>query len=723
MAYTSPSRVLDIRANVQLTSGESFSLTKDQLMSYELSNDMGYEGLPLGSVSSASFRLETENIGRKYADTELDMAKVTVEQGIVENGVTAWHPFGVWYVNDADAPEQSVGITLFGSDALGTHFSATFMDNGHYPTTLGSLAQTVCLLAGVELKRIDGEIKFPNAAVEVKTKPEWHEGTTLRDVISYIAICAGGFARIDRSGELEILSFIDGKRGYPLTPDVYKTYTPQKNRHFKLNCIEVMLKKDDEEYSRFAVDDSIKSDATNTIQIDYNPLLTEEIVNSIVSELSTIEMVGASLTWGGDPTVMCADFYEITTLKGEKVNFMVTDQTYEFSGGLFVTEYSNMPTENSEGRTFSTSTNLYDRNGNINAERLNGLDKSIVNATVGHFEHLTAETAEFDALVSAYINAVNLVSQNMTTDTLTATVANIINATIEKIKSEEITTDELYAAIAEIVALKVGALTAESIETDSLAAALAKFTVLTAGTAEFDKTTIQHLVAQAMNLQFGSMEQVFIKNLAVEYAQMVGATIGNLVVKASDGKYYRIDVDVNGFVTATEQAVSEGEIGAGTTDDGRVIVETNITAENLNAGNILATYALINKIQAATIDVDEIFAREAFLTKLITSKIFANDGTLEIISNITDEMQKWFKFDMSRGLIIRKPAYTDADGVEHPASKWYTVTDEIGYHIYNTEQSEPAGSFQRGGLKTTGVQIGDIVAKNDTNGGWVWTDP
>ena len=722
MAYTSPSRILDIRANVQLTSGESFPITKDQLMSYELNNDMGYEGLPLGSVSSASFRLETENIGRKYADTELEMAKVTVEQGIVENGVTTWYPFGVWYVNDADAPEQSVGITLFGSDALGTHFSATFVDNGHYPTTLGSLAQTVCLLAGVELKRINGEIRFPRAAVEIPEKPDWPEGVTLREVIGYIAVCAGGFARIDRSGELEILSFADGKRGYALSPDVYRTFNEQKNRRFKLNCIEVMLNKDDEDYSRFAVDETIKSDATNTLQLDYNPLLTEAIVNTIVTELSSIELAGGVVTWGGDPTVMCADWYEITNLKGRTTRFMVTDQSYEFSGGLFVTEYCNMPTENSEGRTFSTSSNLYNRNGQINAERLNGLDKSIVNATIGHFEHLTAQTAEFDALVAAYLNAVNLVSQNMQTDTLTATTANIINATIEKIQAGEITTDELYAAIAEIVALKVGTLTADSINTDSLAAALAKFTVLTAGTAEFDKATIQHLVAQAMNLQFGTMERVFIKNLAVEYAQMVGATIGNLVVKASDGKYYRIDVDVNGFVTATEQAVSEEEIASGGTTDGRPIVETNITAENLNAGNILATYALINKIDAATIDVDEIFAREAFINKLITSRIFANDGTLEIISAVTDEMQKWFKFDMSRGLIIRKPAYTDENGVNHPASKWYTVTDEIGYHIHNTEQAEPAGSFQRGGLITTGVQIGDMLIRSDGNGGMVWTD-
>lgn len=719
MAYTSSTRTLDIRANVLLPSGESFTITKDQLMSYELSNDIGYEGLPLGSVSSASFRLETENIGRKYSETEFDMAKVTVEQGIIENGVTTWHPFGVWYVNDADAPEQSVGITLFGSDALGTHFSAKFVDNGHYPTTLGSLAQTICTMAGVQLK----SVAFPNAAVSVAKKPEWDESVTLRDIISYIAICAGGFARIDRTGKLEILSFIDGNSGYVLTPDTYRTFTEQKNRHFKLNCIEAMLDKDASEYSRFAKDGNIKSNATNTLQVDYNPLLTENIVNTILNELSTIEMVGASLTWGGDPTVMPADWYTVTTLDGKAVNFMVTDQSFEFTGGMFVSESCNMPTENSEGRTFSTSTNLYNQNGQINAERINGLDKSVVNATVGHFEHLTAATAEFDALVTAYLNAVNLVSQNMQTDTLTATLANIINATVQKLDAGQITTDQLYAAVAELIALKVESLTATSIETDRLAAAIAQFSVITAGNAHFDQATIQHLVAEAMNLEFGSMNQVFIKNLAVEYAQMVGATIGNLVIKASDGKYYEINVDLNGHVTATEKTVTDPEISQGTTEDGRVLVETSITAGELNAGNILATYALINKIQAASISVDELFAREAFIAKLVTSQIFADGGSLEILSNVSNSVQKWFTFDFDRGLVIRKPAYTDAGGVQHPASNWYTVTDEVGYHVYNVEQAQPAGSFQRGGLITTGVQIGDIIAKRDTNNAWVWTDP
>lgn len=718
MAYTSQTRTFDIRANIQLISGETINLTKDQIISYSLNQDMGYEGLPLGSVSAASFRLEVENIGRKYANTELERAKVTVEIGLLNDGITEWSPFGKWYIDDAEAPEQNIGITFLGADALNTHFNAEFTDNGHYPTTLGSLAQTICLLAGVQLK----SVSFPNAAVSIAEKPEWQESTTLRDVISYIAICAGGFARIDRNGELEILSFIDGNSGYTLNPDVYQTYTPYKNRRFALNCIEVMLEKDAEEYSRFVIDENIESDATNTIQVEYNPLLTRSIMNSVVSELSTIEMVGGSITWGGDPTVMCSDWYTITTLNGATVQFMVTEQSYDFSGGLTVTESCNMPTANSEGLTFSSSTNLFTPAGKINAERINGLDRSVVNATIGHFEHLTAATAEFDALVTAYLNAVNLVSQNMQTNILTATLANIINATVEKIQAGTISTDALYTAIAEIVALKVATLTAESITTDSLAAALANFTVVTAGSAEFDQATIQHMVAEALNLEFGAMGQVFIKNLAVEYAQMVNASVGNLVIRASDGNYYKLDVDIFGNVVPTLVQPTQSETTSGTTNDGRIILETNITASALNASTILSTYALINKIDAARISVDELFAREAFITKLVTSQIFSGGGTLSIVAQMADEVSRWFRFTNDRGLIIQKPAYTDEGGTYHEASIWYTVTDETGYHIYNTQEAQPIGSFQRGGLKTTGVLIGDILCKKTSTGGWVWTD-
>lgn len=213
---------------------------------------------------------------------------------------------------------------------------------------------------------------------------------------------------------------------------------------------------------------------------------------------------------------------------------------------------------------------------------------------------------------------------------LSADAIVALTAHIDEIVAGEITTDALYAAFAELIALKAGTITADNISTDSLAAELARITVLSCGSATFDKATIQHLVAEAMNLEYGVAGQVFIKNLAVEYAQMVGATIGNLCIKASDGNYYTIDVDENGNVSATKTTVTEGEITAGETSGGRVILETNITAANLNTSNLLATYALINKIDAARIDVAELFAQSAFVDALYTSKIYG-DKSIEMI--------------------------------------------------------------------------------------------
>ena len=236
--------------------------------------------------------------------------------------------------------------------------------------------------------------------------------------------------------------------------------------------------------------------------------------------------------------------------------------------------------------------------------------------------HMQADSVNANALQAGSVTTDKLTAGSVTTDKLAA----------GSITSDKIKTGALDTITLDAVTAKIGSLTADDIQTDRLAAALAAFTVLTAGTASFDQATVAHLVAQAMNLEYGTAGQVFIRNLAVEYAQMVGAAIGNLCIRASDGNYYRIDVRPDGTVSAVKTTVSAGEIAAGQTEGGRVILETNITAANLNAGNLLATYALVNRIDAARLDVDTLFARDAFIKALTTSKIFGGDS-LEIVVN------------------------------------------------------------------------------------------
>lgn len=242
---------------------------------------------------------------------------------------------------------------------------------------------------------------------------------------------------------------------------------------------------------------------------------------------------------------------------------------------------------------------------------------------------ITGASLQNAAIGYAKINTAAV--EQLSADALTA-----LTARIREITADKLTADELYAAFAELIALKAGEITADKLQTDALAAELARITVLIAGSASFDRATVQHLVAQAMNLEYGAAGQLFIRNLAVEYAQMLGAAIGELCVKAADGRYYLLNVNPDGTVSATPADVSANEVSAGQTEAGRVILETSITAANLNTGNLLSTYALVNKIDAARIDVDALFAREAFIDRLCTGNIVGGQSITMIAQKAAD---------------------------------------------------------------------------------------
>ena len=241
----------------------------------------------------------------------------------------------------------------------------------------------------------------------------------------------------------------------------------------------------------------------------------------------------------------------------------------------------------------------------------------------------------YSALYRGGLNAAALVGA------VDGALLRVGSITTQKLAAGSVTAEKLAAgaidaAALEAVTAKIETLTAGDIATDRLAAAMAAFTVLAAGTADFDRATVAHLVTQALNLEFGTADEVFIRNLQVAYAQMVAASIGSLVIRAGDGNYYRIDVGADGRVTAVLTAVGDDEVAAGQTASGRIILETDITADSLNTSSLLATYALVNRIDAARIDVDQLWARQAFIDHLNTADISSN-GSIRIVAGQADQ--------------------------------------------------------------------------------------
>lgn len=271
------------------------------------------------------------------------------------------------------------------------------------------------------------------------------------------------------------------------------------------------------------------------------------------------------------------------------------------------------------------------------------LTKKYTSMTLGTVaETIEGTTISARQIASASISSTKLINSSIGSLNLQANSIQSKHIAAEAITADKFAAGAVDAASIDAITAKIASLTAEDIKTDELAAALAAFTVLTCGTATFDRATVTHLVAQALNLSFGVGDEVFINNLKVAYAQVVSATIGQLCIKASDGSYYAIDVDADGKVSATLTTVSDGEITTGQTSAGRFILETSITAEQLNTSNLLASYALVNRIDAARIDVDTLFARDAFISRLTTSEIIGG-RSLSAIAEDADAVGAEFR--------------------------------------------------------------------------------
>ena len=159
-----------------------------------------------------------------------------------------------------------------------------------------------------------------------------------------------------------------------------------------------------------------------------------------------------------------------------------------------------------------------------------------------------------------------------------------------------------------------------------LASALAEFVSLHAATGEFDFAAIQNLVSKALSLDQGAMDTVYIKNLAVTGANMLSATLGKLVVKGDDGKYYRLFVSADGRISAEETQDVGAEI-----DGGGQVVETNMNVGSLNAMDLQAGSAVINSILTTALSAGSITAADAMIASATIPALYAT--TIEAIGN------------------------------------------------------------------------------------------
>lgn len=256
--------------------------------------------------------------------------------------------------------------------------------------------------------------------------------------------------------------------------------------------------------------------------------------------------------------------------------------------------------------------------------------QDIANGTLT-VNHLVAHTITADAIAAKTITAAEIAAGTITGDEIAAGTITADKIDVEDLAAAFIEVNVLEAAIASIAEAEIGS--------------------ANIGFAQIVDADIQNLIAHD-----AVTDRYFIHKLMVENAQLVTATVGELIVKASDNHYYKLDINAQGQLATTDvtNTLTSAEITAGVTSDGKsTIIETDLLVSDLSATNMKAINALIDKITASRIDVQELFARQATITQLNTVDIRGNQYLQLMVAGYGTTYTQWTDPASEQGNMVK----------------------------------------------------------------------
>ena len=156
------------------------------------------EKLEFGTATINQCTIVLENFNEQWNSYDFTDAIMTVYIGLEIDGTEERFQKGIFIVDEQNYDSSLLTLTCL--DYMG-QFEVDYAANSTltYPATLLEIVEEACTVCGVDL----ATTVFPNSDMSIATKPV-SQGMTFRTIVSWVAMCAGCNARINRFGELEI---------------------------------------------------------------------------------------------------------------------------------------------------------------------------------------------------------------------------------------------------------------------------------------------------------------------------------------------------------------------------------------------------------------------------------------------------------------------------------------------------------------------------------------
>ena len=290
--------------------------------------------------------------------------------------------------------------------------------------------------------------------------------------------------------------------------------------------------------------------------------------------------------------------------------------------------------------------------------------------------------AQIATIAQAQITTANINNANIDW----ASIANL-NAEIAKIAKAQITAaniesaaidwaaiKDLNAAVAKIALAQLTTANINNAEIDwasisQLQADIASLVNASIKTADIDWAQIKDLTAGTAIIEKGVNGKLYVADLAVTEANIASLTVGELIVKGSDGYFYALSIAEDGTVTTEKKSVGDADISDNSVSGGKLIEKT-ITARELNVASIFADEALVGAITAANIDVSSLFAAEAFIAQLNAVDISGNESLRLVVDTAKDEALD------ATGEAVAQIALT-AEQIRSEVKRDYATADQV----------------------------------------------
>lgn len=351
-------------------SGEDFTIggTVASNVEFAILNKPEYADIEfMGATVLVSIGLELmQGMGLTYED----LKQYTYEQlkqftyGQLGNDVWEYVPLGVFNIDDVNKQRNTIQIKAI--DNMINLDKPYSLSNLGYPATLLQIYVDICNVADVQI----GSASFPNMNHIVQERPEGDY--TLRDILGYVAELSGTFARMNRTGALELTWYQD--TGTILTPSNRFKFIPRDDQ---IRITGVIATVDDTTY--------IAGTDEYVVDLSENPLLQgdyETVLPNIYNNIKDTEFTPFESNWQGNPAIQAGDIITQIDRDGRIYYTLVTSSTYKYRGSSTLkAEGLPMAAKGYKGSTNKKITNIIRKEIKPIGDQLTTLEQAQLNAT------------------------------------------------------------------------------------------------------------------------------------------------------------------------------------------------------------------------------------------------------------------------------------------------------------------------------------------------------